>query len=49
MIRLEVVDLLPENDRPEVLAKEFDHVEGVGKAGPVAGESVLWWIDMYEQ
>ena len=39
MIGLEIVDLLLEEDGPEVLAEEFDHVEIVEKAGPVAGES----------
>lgn len=38
MIRLEVVNLLLEEDGPQVLAEEFDHVEVVGEAGTVTRE-----------
>ncbi len=40
MVRLQVVNLLPENQRPEVFAQELDGVESVGEAWPVARESV---------
>lgn len=40
MVRLQVIDLLAEDERPDVLAQELDHVERVGEAGPVAGEAV---------
>lgn len=40
MVRLQVVDLLAEDERPDVLAQELDHVERVGEAGPVAREAV---------
>ena len=39
MIRLEIVNLLLEEDGPEVFAQEFDDVEAVDEAGAVAGES----------
>ena len=39
MICLEIVDLLLEEDGPEVFAEELDHVQIVDEAGPVAGES----------
>ena len=38
MIRLQVIDLLPENQGPHILAEELDHVERVGEAWAVAGE-----------
>lgn len=41
MISLEIIDLLPENQRPEILAKELNHVEGIAEPWSVAGESGL--------
>jgi hypothetical protein len=41
VVCLEVVDLLAEEQRPEVFADEFDVVEGGLGAGPVGAESVL--------
>lgn len=41
MVGLEVVDLLLEDERPEVLAHELYGVEGVVEARAVAGESVF--------
>jgi len=41
MIRLQIIDLLAEHERPHVLAQELDHVERVGEAGAVAGEAVF--------
>lgn len=39
VIRLEIIDLLLENNRPEIFAKEFDNVEIVGKARSVSREA----------
>jgi hypothetical protein len=39
MISFEVVDLFSEEELPEVLAEEFDDVEGGSWAGFVTGES----------
>lgn len=39
MVGLEVVDLLLEDEGPQVLAQELDHVERVVEAGAVAGEA----------
>ena len=38
MVRLEVVDLLPEHQRPQVLTEELDDVERVVEPRPVARE-----------
>ena len=40
MVRFQVVDLLAEDEHPEVFAEEFDYVESVCEAGSVAGESI---------
>lgn len=40
VIRLEVVNLLPEHQHPQVLAEELDHIQGVGEARAVFGEPV---------
>lgn len=40
VIRLEVVDLLPEHQRPQVLAEELDHIERIVEAWAVAREPV---------
>lgn len=40
VVRLKIVDLLPEDQHPDVLAEELDHVERVGEARPVFRESV---------
>lgn len=39
MVCLEIVDLLPEENCPEIFAQEFDYVEVIGKTRTVAGES----------
>lgn len=39
VIGLEVVNLLLEEDGPQVFAEELDHVEVIDEAGTVAGES----------
>ncbi len=39
MVCLEVIYLLSKNEHPEVFAEEFDYVECVCKAWPVARES----------
>lgn len=39
VVRLQVVDLLAEDEHPEVLAEELDHVEGVVEARAVPRES----------
>lgn len=39
MVSLEVVNLLLEDQHPQVLAHELDSVEGVVKARAVAGEA----------
>jgi len=39
MVRLEIVDLLAEEQHPEVLAEELDRVEGVCEARAVAREA----------
>jgi hypothetical protein len=39
MIRLQIVDLFPKQQRPEVLAEELDAIERRGGPGRVAGES----------
>lgn len=41
MVGLEVVDLLLEDEGPQVLAEELDHVKGIVEAGAVAGESIV--------
>ena len=41
VVRLEVVDLLAEDQHPQVLAHELDGVEGVVEARAVAGEPVF--------
>lgn len=38
VVRLEIVHLFPEHQRPEVLADELDHVKRVVEARPVAGK-----------
>lgn len=38
VVRLQIVDLFPEHQRPQVLADEFDHVERVVEPRPVARE-----------
>lgn len=40
MIGLEIINLLPEEDDPKVLAEELDHVQVVEKARAVAREPV---------
>lgn len=40
MVRLEVIDLLPEYQCPQVLAQELDHVERVREPRPVFREPV---------
>lgn len=39
VVRLQVVDLLAEDEHPEVLAEELDHVEGVVEAWAVPREA----------
>lgn len=39
MIRLEVIDLFPKQQRPEVFAQKLYYIEGRSGAGCVAGES----------
>lgn len=39
VVGLEVVNLLLEDEGPQVLAQELDHVERVVEAGAVAGEA----------
>lgn len=39
MIRLQIIDLFPENKHPEVFAEEFYYVEGICESGSVFGES----------
>lgn len=39
MVRLQIINLLPEQDGPQVFAKEFDHVEMVCEAWAVAREA----------
>lgn len=39
MVCLEIVDLLPEENCPEIFAQEFDYVEVIGKTRTVARES----------
>ena len=36
MIRLQIVDLLPEHERPHFLAEKFDHVQRIRKSRPVS-------------
>lgn len=38
MVGLQVIDLLPEQNRPQVLAEEFDNVEIVGESRAVSRE-----------
>lgn len=40
MVRLEIVDLFPKNQNPQVLAKKLDHVEVVAEPRPVTREAV---------
>ena len=40
MVCLQVIDLFPEQNDPQVLAKKLDHVETVKKSRTIAGESV---------
>jgi hypothetical protein len=42
VVGLEVVDLLAEEDEPEVFAEEFDDIEGGLRAGGVGGESKMY-------
>ena len=39
MIRLEVINLLLEEDGPEILANKFNDVQVVNETGTVAGKS----------
>lgn len=41
MIRLEIINLFPEQYRPQILAYEFYYVQIVREAGPVARESAI--------
>ena len=41
MVCLQIVDLFPENEHPEVFAEEFYSVEGVGEAGAVFGKPIF--------
>ncbi len=41
MVRLEVVNLLPKHQRPEVFAEELDDVERVVEPRPVAREPAV--------
>lgn len=41
MVGLEIINLLAEEQGPHLLAKEFDHVEGVHEAWSIAGEPGL--------
>lgn len=36
VIRFEIIDLLPEDQSPQVLAQEFDHVQCVGESRSVS-------------
>jgi hypothetical protein len=40
MIRFQVVDLLAEDEHPEVFAEELYGVEGVSEAGAVFGKPI---------
>jgi hypothetical protein len=40
MIRLEIIDLFLENNRPEIFAKEFYDVEIIRKTRSVSGEAI---------
>ena len=40
MVGFQVVDLLAEDEHPEVFAEEFYGVEGVGEAGAVFGKPI---------
>jgi hypothetical protein len=41
MVRFQVVDLLAEDEHPEVFAEELYGVEGVGEAGAVFGKPIF--------
>ena len=41
MVRFQVIDLLAEEEGPEVFAEEFDAIERGGGAGGVAGETFI--------
>lgn len=49
VVRLEVVDLLLEYERPQVLTHELDGVQRIGEAWAVAGEAVLWVWELVSQ
>lgn len=41
MVRLQVINLLPPDQHPQVLAQEFDHIERIAEARPIFRESVV--------
>ena len=41
MIRLQVVNLLSEYQRPHILAQKFDHIQRIRKPRPISREPVL--------
>lgn len=47
VVSFEVVDLLAEEEGPEVFAEEFDAIEGGGRAGGVAGETACFVSDLH--
>ena len=36
MIRLQIINLLPEHQRPHVLAQKLDHVQRIRKPWPIS-------------
>lgn len=46
MVRLEIIDILAENEGPEVLAQELDHVERVIEPWPVSREAITLVVSL---
>lgn len=40
MVRLQIVDLLPEEEGPHVLAQKLDHIQRIRKPWPISREPV---------
>jgi hypothetical protein len=41
VVCLQIVDLLPEHQHPQVLAEKLNHVQCIGEARAVAGEAAF--------
>ena len=40
MVRLQIINLLPEHERPHILAQELNYVQRIRKSGSISREPV---------